>query len=104
MMRSTSPQVLLLPEIKKDFLRRLERYRQRLRAGKRWEALAQAGLVQMILETSDDSREEVWPECMLVYQIHYEAIEEYLRLQEAAGEVLDHALTTLERPVDAAEV
>lgn len=97
-------QVLLLPEIKKDFLRRLERYRQRLRAGKRWEALAQAGLVQMILETSDESREEVWPECMLVYQIHYEAIEEYLRLQEAAGEVLDHALTTLERPVDAADL
>lgn len=89
-------QLRLLPEIKKDFLRRLERYRQRLRAGKRWEALAQAGLVQMILETSDQANEEVWPECMLLYQIHYEAIGEYLRLQEAAGAILDHALTALE--------
>jgi hypothetical protein len=63
-------QTLLLPEIKKDFLRRLERYRQRLRSDKRWEALAQAGLVQMILETSDQSGEEARPECMLVYKIH----------------------------------
>ncbi len=97
-------QTLLLPEIKKDLLRRLERYRQRLRSGKRWEALAQAGLVQMILETSDQSDEAAWPECMLVYQIHYEAIGEYLRLQEAAGAVLDHALTAIERDTDSAEL
>jgi hypothetical protein len=74
----------LSPEFKRDFLRRLERYRLRLRANKRWEVLAQAGLTQMILETSDQTDEAVWPECMLIYQIHYEAVSEYLRLQEAA--------------------
>ncbi len=97
-------QLLLLPEMKKDFLRRLERYRQRLRASKRQEALAQVSLVQMILETGDEAGEAAWPECMLVYQIHYEAIGEYLRLQEAAGTVLDHALTAIERDTSLTEL
>jgi hypothetical protein len=90
----------LSPEFKKDFLRRLERYRLRLRANKQWEALAQAGLTQMILETSDQASEAAWPECMLIYQVHYEAVGEYLRLQEAAETALDQALQSIGRPAD----
>jgi hypothetical protein len=89
------------PEFKKDFLRRLERYRQRLRIGRQWEALAQAGLMQMILETSDQSGEAAWPECMLVYQVHYEAVGDYLRLQEAAETALEQALQTIGQTADA---
>src|SRR5512143_3509732 len=58
-------EINLSPEFKRDLLQRLERYRRRLRSGKRWEALAQAALVQTILETSDQAGEAAWPECML---------------------------------------
>jgi uncharacterized protein (DUF1697 family) len=87
--------VNLSPEFKKDFLQRLERYRLRLRTIRQWEALAQAALVQMVLETSDQAGEAAWPECMLVYQLHYEAVDEYLRLQEAADTALGQAMQTI---------
>jgi hypothetical protein len=90
----------LTPEFKKDVLQRLERYRRRLRAAQRWEALAQAGLVQMILETSDLADEHAWPECMLIYQLHHEAVGEYVRLQEAAEAAMGEALQALSNTND----
>ncbi len=93
-------EINLSPEFKKDFLQRLERYRQRLRSGKQWETLAQAALVQTILETSDQVGEAAWPECMLIYLVHYEAVGEYLRLQEAADTALDQALQTIGQAAD----
>jgi hypothetical protein len=92
--------VSLSTEFKKNFLQRLERYRLRLRTGKQWEALAQVALVQMVLETSDQAGETAWPECMLVYQIHYEAVDEYLRLQEAAETALEQTMQTIEHTED----
>ena len=88
---------VLTPEIKKDVLRRFERFRQRLRAAQQPELLAQASLTQMFLEGSDEVDEAIWPECMLIFQLHQEAVDEYIRLHDAAEAALDHALRAVGR-------
>lgn len=83
--------LILTADFRKVFLQRLDRFRLRLRAAKRWDTLAQASAVQIALETSEQTGDDLWPECNLIYQLHYEAIDAYLRLQDAAQVALDNA-------------
>jgi hypothetical protein len=97
-------ELILTPEFKKIFLQRLDRFRLRLRAAKHWDTLAQASAVQIALETSEQSNDvPLWPECDLIYQLHYEAVGEYLRLQDAAQAALDSAYQQIDRACDTPE-
>lgn len=87
--------LLLTPEFKKIFLQQLDRFRLRLRAAKRWETLAQVSVMQMALEAAMQTEDDLWPECGLIFQLHFEAVGEYLRLQEAAGDALNTAMQQL---------
>ena len=86
---------VLTPEIQKDFSRRLDRFRARLRHQRQWETLAEASLVQLTLESEDTEDVLTWPECMLIFTLHTEAVDRYLELQTAAETAMNQALQTL---------
>lgn len=86
---------VLTPQFKKDFLRCLERFRGRLRQKRQWEPLAQASLVQLLLESELQPDESAWPECLLIFQLHTEAVDRYVELQNAAETAMTQALQTL---------
>ena len=88
---------LITPAFKQDFLQRLDRFRQRLRAKRDWETLARASLIEVMLQASDKVESKVWAECMLIYQTYLEALHEYLRLSEAAEAVMGAARQTLDQ-------
>jgi hypothetical protein len=81
-------ETLLTEKLKQDFFRRLDRFRQRLRAAHTAEALAQAALVQSILEP-DDTPCEVWVSCLLLYQTFGAALDRYWELEDAADALFD---------------
>jgi hypothetical protein len=104
-LNATALAQVLTPEIKRDFFQRLEKFRQRLRTKREAEKLAQAALVQLVLETSAESAEanaEVWAECALVHEAFTDAVEEYARLAEAAEEAFSSAREALGAPQEAA--
>jgi hypothetical protein len=86
---------LLTPAFKQQFHARLEQFRQRLRETLQGELLAQASLVQLLLENDDAQADSAWPECMLIFQLHTEAVDRYLDLQSAAEAALEQALQRL---------
>lgn len=86
---------VLTPLFKKNFYARLEQFRQRLRHEEQLERLAQASLVQYVLETAERQNESAWPECLLIFQLHSDAVDQYIRWQEAAHTALLAAFQTL---------
>ena len=94
-LRALAIQRLLTPEFEKQFCTRLDRFRGRLRQEKRWEQLAQAGMVRLMLEKDDPQHQSAWPECMLIFRLHTEAVDRYIELQDAAEDALTQALQQL---------
>ncbi len=91
---------LLTLAFKQQFHARLEQFRRRLRETQQGELLAQASLVQLLLENDDSQADSTWPECMLIFQLHMEAVDRYLALQNAAEAALEQALQRLGRMTD----
>jgi hypothetical protein len=94
-LRALAIERLLTSEFKKQFTARFERFRERLRQREQWEPLAQASMVQFMLEKDDGQQVSAWPECMLIFQLHDEAVERYSTLQDAAETALTQALYQL---------
>ena len=91
-LHATAISHVLTPEFKRDFFARLDRFRQRLRARHEREQLAQTAMVQLVLETSAGSAEVgdmAWAECMLVYGVFVEAVQQFAALSEAAGALVE---------------
>jgi hypothetical protein len=94
-LRALAIERMLTPEFKKQFHARLERFRIRLRQQRQWEPLAKASMVQLMLEKDAAQDASTWPECLLVFQLHTEAVERYIELQDAAEAALTQALQGL---------
>ena len=87
---------LLAPEWKRKLLERMSRFRQRLRAERKWETLAQAALVEMSLRASDGDKEhDIWTMCMLAYAIFMDALDEYEQQAQAAEVALESTQETI---------
>lgn len=74
--------LVLTPQFQRDFLKRLKRFRQRLRAEQQADRLADASLVLVALETAQPVDQSVWAQCMLIYRLFGEALHTYLQLSE----------------------
>jgi hypothetical protein len=94
-LRALAIERLLTPEFKQQFHARLNRFRTRLRQQQQWEPLAEASMVQLMLEKDDPQNASAWPECMLIFHLHTEAVERYIELQDAAEAALTQALQRL---------
>jgi hypothetical protein len=94
-LRALAIERMLTPEFKQQFHARLNRFRTRLRQQQQWELLAQASMVQFMLEKDDPQNASAWPECMLIFHLHTEAVERYIELQDAAEAALTQALQRL---------
>jgi hypothetical protein len=82
--------LLLTPSFQRQVLERLSRFRQRLRAERKRDTLAQAALVEMALRTSGrDEENDVWPMCMLVYAMFMDALDEYERQAKVTEQTLE---------------
>ncbi len=91
----------LTPAFKRDLLQRLVRFRERLRFHHESETLAQASLVQLMLQSEAEEVQKVWGQCMLVYQLHLEAVNEFVRLSDAAETAIKPALDLLSEDMTA---